>query len=364
MDGQRTPEEKEELRSRAVAMRQAGVGAKRIAGELRVSHNLVRELHVGVPVPGSLMRLRAKDDDREAAVLLRQQGRTYDEIRDELGVSKGSLSLWLRELAHPTEQQRRDATSGGDATPLVDLPPDREIARALRTDGWLLREIAAELGVSHKTACLWCAGIAVPARAMHGRSPEEVKAMARARWDPVLAEREIERQAEISAAAATVGSLSARELELIAVTAYLCEGTKSKPWARREFMTFINSDPGVITVYLAWLRRCGVADDQLRLALSIHESADVAAAERYWSKVVGIPVEQFAKPTLKRHNPKTIRRNTGADYYGCLVIGARGSRGLYRHLTGVWQGIVAAAGVSNGHIIPDRPEAGQRTLTP
>jgi len=167
--------------------------------------------------------------------------------------------------------------------------------------------------------------------------------MNRANWDVKLAERDVERQAVMEKAAARIGALSNRELELVAVTAYWCEGSKSKPWARREMLIFINSDPDLIRVWVEWLRRRGVSLAQCRVSLSIHESADLMAATSYWSRVLDLPVESFAKPALKRHNPRTVRKNMGDTYAGCLVIGVRQSRLLYQELAGLWRGIARGA---------------------
>ena len=43
---------------------------------------------------------------------------------------------------------------------------------------------------------------------------------------------------------------------------------------------------------------------------------------------------QFRRPTLKRHNPTTIRKNTGDDYHGCLRVEVRRSADLYRQIEG------------------------------
>jgi transposase-like protein len=217
----------------------------------------------------------------------------------------------------------------------------REIARELRLEGQLLKQIAEGLGVSTVTVHRWVRDLPVPPSARPGRDPEHMHRMRRAYWDPVLAEREEERQEVMAAAAARVAGISPRELFLIGVAAYWCEGTKSKSWRRMEFLRFINSDPGLILLFLAFLKAQGVEDSQLRLSLSIHESADVAAAERYWARLIGIPVENFRPATLKRHNPKTVRKNTGEGYVGCLTIGVRQSRELYQRIAGTWQGIMA-----------------------
>ena len=66
----------------------------------------------------------------------------------------------------------------------------------------------------------------------------------------------------------------------------------------------------------------------------IHESADIDAAQRFWLEVTGASVDQFQRPTLKHHNPRTVRKNTGEDYHGCLRIDVRRSSGLYRRIEG------------------------------
>jgi transposase len=347
----RTAEEKVQLGEQARAMRAEGRSRREIQAALDIGDDLAKALLRGTELPDSLRRPRAKDEHRAAAVALREAGRTYDEIVTELGVSKGSLSLWLRDLPHPTAVQRsvvHEAEPAATDTQLALLDPglrgDRvDLARQMRVDGFLLREIADEFGVSVKTACMWCTGIPVPPRARHGGSREHVRMMSRKRWDDLLAERDRERSAVKAAAAARVGTLSERELELVAVTAYWCEGGKDKPYDRRETVTLINSDPGVIAVWLEYLFRRGVGVDRIRFNLSIHESGDVAAATQFWADVAGVDPERFGRPMLKRHNPKTNRKNTGEAYVGCLVVRVLQGRELYQEIEGAWRGIVAGA---------------------
>jgi transposase len=313
----------------AAELRRAGVGVKRIAAQLGVSHHRVQVWLRDVPLPSAVARPRAKDGARETAVVLRSEGRTYDEIATELGVSKGTLSLWLRDLP--------------EADQAVELGEEgvRDAARRLRSDGLLLREIADELGVSSRSAHEWTRDLPIPARAVHGRSAEECRRMTRERWDVELERRDVDRQRVTAEAAETVGPVTARELELVAVTAYWCEGAKSKPWRRSEKVSFINSDPDLIRIWIRWLAERGIGSERLRLRLSIHESADIEAATTFWAGVVGVPTTHFSRPTLKRHNPLTVRKNTGDAYVGCLVVTVLQGREVYQHLAGVWTGLVS-----------------------
>jgi hypothetical protein len=173
--------------------------------------------------------------------------------------------------------------------------------------------------------------------------------MRRRYWDKVLAEREEERQEVHRRHAARVEALTPRELELAAVVAYWCEGCKSKPYDRREQVTFINSDAGLILLFLAWLDQVGVPQESRHLSLSIHESADVEAATSWWADVVGVDSAQFGRPSLKRHNPKTVRKNVDAAYVGCLIVRLRQCRTLYQRIEGVWQGIMGGLPGGSAH---------------
>ena len=160
--------------------------------------------------------------------------------------------------------------------------------------------------------------------------------LARLRAEQNEARKEAKRQA-----AEAVGELSDRDLFMAGVALYWAEGQKSKSYQRRECVIFVNSDPGVIQVYLAWLDLLDVPRDSLRFRVMIHQTADVAAAEQYWADLVGIDPASLQPTTLKRHNPKTVRKNTGNDYHGCLVIRVLQGADLYCRIEGWWGGMVA-----------------------
>ncbi|MEU5476590.1 hypothetical protein [Streptomyces mirabilis] len=270
----------ETLRERATTLRRAGLSRRQIRDRLHVDNNdILNRLLEGEPPPEWTKRPNAKDDLRDKARELRLQGWTYDQIQMELGCSKGSISLWVRDLPKP---ERRDPS-------------------------------------------------------------EQAKLASRKRWEHELAVRDEERQKTKAAAAAEIGTLSDRELFLVGVGMYWAEGSKDKPYDRRENVTFVNSDPGMIETFLRWLDLLGVERDRVRYCVMIHESADVAGAEQYWANLVGADRSAFNKTTIKKHNPKTVRKNVGASYRGCLTIKVRQSADLYRRIEGWWYGIVLSA---------------------
>ena len=235
------------------------------------------------PEPARDRRRRTRQskwsDQRAAARDRRLQGESYRQIQAALGIPKSTLSSWLRDV------------------PLTDEQRAHLVAR--QEDGVRSRAVAI--------------------RAARVRRTEELQ----------------------SVASAEIGPVSDRELFLLGVVAYWAEGSKAKPWSVSTKVSFINSDRHMIELFLAWLRLLGISDDRLVFRVSIHESADVDAASAFWAEVVGVSTDSFRRPTLKRHNPKTVRRNTAEAYVGCLIVHVRQSTDLNRRVAGWWQGIAA-----------------------
>ncbi|MFF9486832.1 hypothetical protein [Streptomyces sp. NPDC014676] len=268
----------EGLREQAVALRRAGLSRRQIRDRLHVDNNdILNRLLQGEPAPEWTKRPNAKDDLRDKARELRLQGWTYDQIQVELGCSKSSISLWVRDLPKP---ERRDPT-------------------------------------------------------------EQARLANRKRWEHELAVRDEQRRRTKAAAAQEIGAMSDRDLFLAGVALYWAEGAKDKPYARRENVLFVNSDPGIIKLYLAWLDLLGVEPERLRYRVMIHMTADVEGAKRYWADLAGLDVSQFQKTTIKKHNPTTIRKNVGDTYRGCLVIRVSQGADLYRRIEGWWTGMVS-----------------------
>ena len=81
--------------------------------------------------------------------------------------------------------------------------------------------------------------------------------------------------------------------------------------------------------------------------MHIHGTADIQAATQYWQRIAGAPPELFKRPNIERDKRRTVRRNTGADYHGCLQILVYGSRDLYLKIEG-WSAAITAAAPGGG----------------
>jgi hypothetical protein len=116
----------------------------------------------------------------------------------------------------------------------------------------------------------------------------------------------------------------------------------------------MNSDPALIRFFLSFLDATGTSRSDLSFRVYIHQSADMESAQRFWMDVTGAPPDRFRAPTIKCHNPKTIRRNVGEDYHRCLRIDVRRSADLYRKIEG-WAGASMAARRAANRIEADEP---------
>jgi transcriptional regulator with XRE-family HTH domain len=276
----RNSQELDRLREQAIMLRRAGKSLRQIKQILGpMSNSTLHDALRGEPPPEWTRRPNAKDDLRARARELRAQGVDYEEIAEALGISKGSVSLWVRDLPTPARLSYAECRK---------------------------------------------------------RSAEGVRRY----WAAERPVREARRAAAREAAAAQIGELTDRELLIAGSIAYWCEGAKSKPHRRDDRVAFMNSDPSLIRFFLRFLDTAGTPRTDLVFRVFIHENADVESAQQFWLEVTGAAVHQFLTPTLKRHNPKTVRKNVGENYHGCLRIDVRRSADLYHRIEG-W----AAAGM-------------------
>lgn len=263
-----------QLREQAIALRRAGKSRREIAEILHITnHDTLSDALRGEPPQPWTRRPNAKDGMRAKARALREQGLDYEEIVAELGVSKSSVSLWVRDMPRPEGLTEEECSK---------------------------------------------------------RSVE----VFRKYWAAERPIREAAQQMVAKAAHAEIGRLSDREVLIGGAIAYWCEGSKSKPHRRIDRVSFINSDPALICFFMRFLAVAGIERDRLSCRVYIHETADVDAAQRFWLDATGLEPTQFGRPTIKRHRPVTVRKNTGDTYHGCLRIDVRRSITFYSKIEG------------------------------
>lgn len=261
---------------------------------------------------------------REQAIALRRAGKSRRQIKEILGIG--------------SNQTLNDALRG-EPPPQWTLRPNakddvRSQARALRARGMAYNEIAASLGVSKSSVSLWVRAMPLPSQLTYEECRRRAAEGAQRYWEKERPVREARREEIRAEAAAEIGELSERELLVAGAVAYWCEGSKIKPPKQAGRVSFVNSDPALIALFLRFLVSAGVSSEQLVFRVLIHEGAGLLAAQRYWQAVTGASPAQFRPPVLKHHKPKTVRKNTGAGYHGCLRIDVLRSGDLYHRIEG------------------------------
>lgn len=225
-----------------------------------------------------------------------------------------------------------------------ELARMRTQAVTLRRAGKSRREIKEALGfIGNSTLNQLLRGEPLPpGRAGSAESRQRTAEGVQRYWAAERPARESTRAAISAAAAAQVGKLTDREITIAGAIAYWCEGAKSKPYRLDEQVRFINSDPGLIKFFLRFLDKAGVSPERLRFCVHIHEGADAETATGYWAGVVGVAPDQFSRPVIKRHVPRTSRQGDNTGYHGCLRVSVAKSSGLYREISGWAHGVMTA----------------------
>lgn len=196
--------------------------------------------------------------ERNRAIELRRQGRTFGEILHELAVSKGSLSYWLRDIVLTPEQLAR-----------IKYKNDQTKGKFIQFNK--LRKDEAE---------------------------ENKKAV-------------------FTQAAKQIRALSREELKLVGIALYWAEGHKGACW---KTVSFTNSDPGMIRLIMRWFREvCGTLDTKFRIRVQCHSLDKINECERYWSKITGIPLDNFTKAYIKV-SPSSKRKVGNLCRYGICSI--------------------------------------------
>jgi len=197
--------------------------------------------------------------DKEKAILLRKQGKSYNEITKILDVPKSTLSLWLKNVKMPINIERKF---------------------------W------------NKTRKKWAQNIT------RFNKQRAVFAKKKAKQIQDLASKDIVK-------------ISKRELFLVGVALYWAEGHKKSRWQ----LDFSNSDPAMIQLMMRFFREIyKVKEDKFFATAQIHLNVTSQKAVNYWSRITKIPKKQFLK-TYTRITPTSKRKRAFNSLpYGTLRV--------------------------------------------
>lgn len=177
----------------------------------------------------------------------------------------------------------------------------------LRLKGWSYNIIIQRLGVPKSTLCHWLKEVPYKPNA---------KVIKRIKEGPAKSaeKRSKKRLESISLikkrSAHELGKLSKRDLWMIGIGLYIGEGTKAY-----ESTQIINSNPHIIKLSMKWFRNiCEVPIKNFSISLHIYPDVSENQAKKYWSKITGVPISQFAKTQVDRRINKTNHRKRRLPY--------------------------------------------------
>jgi hypothetical protein len=225
-----------------------------------------------------------KESEKKEAVKLRLQGLSYNEILKEIPVAKSTLSLWLRDVGLAKKQKQ-------------ELTEKRRLAQQ--------------------------------------------KAQEVCKNNRIIKENHI-----IAVAKNEINRISKEELLLIGATLYWAEGSKQKKHNVSQGVSFGNTDPSMILLFIKWVREiCNCSSDRFVFSLYIHDTADKHRAISFWEKLVDNKISWIY---LKKHKIKTKRKNINDKYFGLLRVDIRKSTDLNRKIKGWVLGIIYNLKIKTG----------------
>ncbi len=188
-------------------------------------------------------------EERVKARKLRAQGLSLREISERIKCSKGSISEWVRDIPLTVEQIAR-----------LKSKQDRGRANAVN----------------------------------HPNSPKQV-------WAKIRNDIIASAVKEIPAVHSNLA------LKVVGTALYWAEGYK----AAVNMVSFSNSDSKMVALMMRFFREiCKVPKIKFRGAVHIHPHLDKTKAEKFWSKVSGIPLAQFHKTQFGISRASKHKRDT------------------------------------------------------
>ena len=196
---------------------------------------------------------------------------------------------------------------------------DKLKAQELRRQGLSYGEIQQQINVQKSTLSDWCKDISLTEKQklrllsnkMFGQKKGSLVAAENKRRERILKTNNARVEAKKD-----IGRVSGRESFIAGVALYAAEGTK-----RDNNVGIANSDPLLIMFMMKWfLKFTKISPDRIRGAIWIHEELDEKEAKIFWSKLTGIPLNQFNKTYIAKIKKDTKKIRKNIHKYGVFTI--------------------------------------------
>lgn len=196
---------------------------------------------------------------------------------------------------------------------------EKNKAQQLRKQGLSIKQIAVELGVSRGSVSAWVRNIEIPKdllvnienRLRLGRENSRKSRLSNiAKYNTEI---DLRCKEEIL-------PLSNRDLWIARLMLYAGEGYKSSRVSCQR-VEIANSNPEILRVFITFLTQvCLVSKEEIRIRLMLYEDINQEAARKFWSNALGIALNQFCKPFIKQSYKDIPFRHLRRSQYGTAHV--------------------------------------------
>jgi hypothetical protein len=224
---------------------------------------------------------------------------------------------------------------------MIEKKEEKEIAINLRKQGKTYSEILAVVPVAKSTLALWLHPVHLAKKQKQRITQKRLESSQRG-GDSKRKQRIDKQNKIVLKSKSEILGISEKELFLIGVALYWAEGAKEKEYRAGSPFEFSNMDPKMIQIIIVWLLKvCKIDKNMLIFNIFLHENHKerIEEVRKFWSKVTGFSIENFSTVYWKKDKLKTKRKNVSDKYHGLLKIKVRTSSDLVRKVAGWSEGI-------------------------
>jgi len=215
-------------------------------------------------------------------------------------------------------------------------------ALVLRRRGRSITEISERLDVPKSTVGVWCRNFKLGKKQIDRLAKRQESGSYKGRMrflEKIRSERLFETRKLKEEGLKEVSSIKRRDLFVSGIAMYLSEGSTSES---NEEVSFTNSDFRTILFMKKWFMDiCGISEDRFIIQIRINKAHrnKVRDAENYWSKITGVPLNQFTKTILIDSKSKKVYPKDNV-YYGTIRLKVRQGTKLRRKINGWVEGLL------------------------
>jgi hypothetical protein len=214
---------------------------------------------------------------------------------------------------------------------------EKNKAQQLRYKGFSIKQIAVALSVSKGSASVWVRDIELSKGL--SVNIEEQRRLGRERSRKTRLSNIIRKNTELRIQCKEeILPFTKRDLWISGLLIYAGEGSKASN-VSNQHIEVTNSNPDILRLFIKFLIDiCLVPQAKIRVRLILYDDIDTKEAEAYWSSQLGVPINQFQRQFIKKSYKNIPYRHLRRSRYGTAHINVYDVN-IYRKVIGWLQSI-------------------------